>query len=100
MHRVGQSLLVVEGDDGRAFGAVVAIRWPKGGNEARDVLCRSFLVTIDGEEATRFSAVMPPVDLAPDLKKKGYSVDANSSCTGGRFPALSGKWAKWEIREI
>jgi hypothetical protein len=67
------------------------------------------LFTIDGDEKTSFSAVTPPVlfhnlekisvgELTLDVKKKQYSVDASSSCTGGRFPSLSGKWTKLVMR--
>jgi hypothetical protein len=108
LDRTGQSLVLVEGEGGRTFGALVAVRWPKLGSTANDVWCRSFLFTLDGEEATRFSAVSPAVlfhdlekvsvgELRLDLTSREYSVDANSSCTGGRFPALSGKVAKWGI---
>jgi hypothetical protein len=108
LYRSGQSLLLIEDDGVRTFGAWCAIRWPKLGSTAKDVWCRSFLFTIDGEAATRFSAVTAPVlfhslenicvgELAIDVTWKELSVDANSSCTGGRFPALSGKVTKWEI---
>jgi hypothetical protein len=105
--RVGQTLLLVEGD-GRTFGALVAVPWPKSGSSAKDVWCRSFLFTLEGEEATRFPATTSPVlfhngekicvgELTIDLTKKKYSVDGNASCTGGRFPAISGKVTKWAI---
>jgi hypothetical protein len=106
--RAGQSLLLVEGDDGRTVGALVAIRWPELGKPAKDVWLGSFLFTLDGAEATRFPAATPPVlfhderklsvgELTLDMKKHEYSVEAESSCTGGRFPGLSGKATKWEI---
>jgi hypothetical protein len=68
----------------------------------------SFLFTNDGEEKARFSATTPPVlfhnpekicvgEVTLDLTKEEYSVDANSSCTSGRFPALSGKVTRWGI---
>jgi hypothetical protein len=110
LDRIGRSLLLVEGDGGVTFGALITIRWPKLGSTAKDVWCRSFLFTIDGEEATRFSATTPPVlfhneekicigELTLDLVRHWYSVGAKSSCTGERFPSLSGKLqkGKWEI---
>jgi hypothetical protein len=108
LSRLGQSLLLVVGDGGRTFGAMIAIRWPKLGNTTKDVWCRSFLFTIDGEEATRFSAVTPPVlfhsrekicvgELTLDLTNEEYSINANSSCTGGRLPAGSGYLADWGV---
>jgi hypothetical protein len=108
LERVGPSLLVVEGDSGLTLSAYVAIRWPKLGSTAKDVWCRSFLFTLDGEEAVRFPVASPPVlfhnlekirvgELTLDMTKREYSVNAPSSCTGGRFPALSGKAADWGI---
>jgi hypothetical protein len=108
--RAGRSLLLVEGDGGRTLGALVAIRWPEQGKPAQDVRCRSFLFIIDGGEATVFAAATPPVlfhderklsvgELTLDMTKHEYSVEAKSSCTGGRFPGLSGKATKWEIWE-
>jgi hypothetical protein len=47
--RAGQSLLLVEGDDGRTLGAWMAIRWPELGKPAQDVWLGSFLFIIDGE---------------------------------------------------
>jgi hypothetical protein len=35
--------------------------------------------------------------LTIDLTKKEFSLDARVSCTGGRFPALSGKVTNWGI---
>jgi hypothetical protein len=109
--RIGHSLLLVEGEGGRAFGALIAIRWPKVGNTAKDVWRRSFLFTVDAPEPTRFLTVAPLVlfhdqeklcvgELTLDLKKREYSVDSNSSCTDGRFPAVSGRVVKWEIRAV
>jgi hypothetical protein len=108
LYRTGQSLLLVEGDGGRTFGALIAIGWPKLGSTAKDVWCRSFLFTVDGETAVRYPAVTPLVlfhnlekicvgEMTLELTKNEYSVDANSSCTDGRFPALSGKVTKWEV---
>jgi hypothetical protein len=111
LYRVCPSLLVVEGDSGLTFGAYVAIRWPKLGSTAKDVWCRSFLFTVDGEEATRYPTATPPAlfhdrekirigELTLDMTKREYSVNAPSSCTGGRFPALSGKAADWGMWRV
>jgi hypothetical protein len=93
LDRVGQSPLSVEGDDGRAFGALVAIPWPRLGSEAKDVWCRSCVLMLDGQEATRFPRETPlelsydrkkicVVEQTLDLPKKDCSVDANSRCSG------------------
>jgi hypothetical protein len=112
LHRVGHSLLLVEGENGRTFGALIAVRWPKVGTELLDTRCGSFLFTLEGGEATRYSAVKPAVlfhtredvcvgELRLGLKrgKKDYSIEATRSFTGGRFPALFGKgpWESWEL---
>jgi hypothetical protein len=111
--RVGRSLLLVEGDEGRTLGALIAIPWPQLRCTAKDVWCRSFLFTIDGEEVTRYPAVTPPA-LSHDLEKicvgelvvkvtkqRRYWIDASSTCTGGRFPAMSSGAARsqriWEL---
>jgi hypothetical protein len=104
--RRAPSLLLVAGADGGVFGAFIAVRWPRQGIAAKDVWCRSFLFTIEGEKATRFPAATPIAlfhgeqkvcvgELMIDESKGEYSVDADSSCTAGQFPALSGKLAKW-----
>jgi hypothetical protein len=110
LFRIGQTLLLVKGN-GRTFGALVAIPWPKSENAAKDVWCRSVLFALEGEEATRFPATTPPVlfhngekicvgELTIDLAKKEYSLDGTSSCTGGRFPAISGKVTEWGIWKL
>jgi hypothetical protein len=110
VHGGGQRLLVMEGDDGRAFGALIAVPWPSIWRTGKDIWCRSFLFTLDGESATRFSATTPPVffhdeekvcvgELRLVWKEKAwrYSVDGQASCTGGQFPEISGKVASWQI---
>jgi hypothetical protein len=108
--RMGQTLLVVEGN-GHTFGALITIPWPESGSSAKDVWCRSFLFTLEGEEATRFPATTAPVlfhdrekfcvgELTIDLTKKEYSLDGNSGCTSGRFPAMSGKVTDWGIWKL
>jgi hypothetical protein len=108
--RMGQTLLVVEGN-GHTFGALITIPWPESGSSAKDAWCRSFLFTLEGEEATRFPATTAPVlfhnrekvcvgELTIDLTKKKYSLDGDSSCTGGRFPAISGKVTKLGIWRV
>jgi hypothetical protein len=108
LYRVGQSLLLLEDRGGSVFGALITIPWPKLGTTAKDVWCGSFLFTLDGGETKRFPAATPPVlfynedkicagELTLDLKKEEYSVDATSSCTGGLFPAASGKVTTWGI---
>jgi hypothetical protein len=108
--RIGQTLLLVEGS-GRTFGALITIPWPKSGSPAKDVWCRSFLFTLEGEEPTRFPATTPPVlfhngekicvgELTIHLGRREYLLDRHSSCTGGRFPAISGKVTKWAIWSI
>jgi hypothetical protein len=95
-------------DGGRAFGAFIGICWPKLRIKGNDRWCRSFLFTIDGEGARRFPTVTPPTlyhtinelrvgELTVDVEKGEYSVDAESTCTGGQFPAISGKLKKWEV---
>jgi hypothetical protein len=100
LQRVGQSLLLVEGEGGQSFGAWIAVRWPKVGKREWDVRCRSFLFTLDGGEAKRVPAVTAPAvyhDLRAvsvgelTLGRREYWVNTGSSCTGGRFPALSRK---------
>jgi hypothetical protein len=106
MCRRAPTLLLVAGADGRVFGAFIAVRWPKQGIAAKDVWYRSFLFTIEGEKATRFPAATPMTlfhgeqqvcigELTIDQGKGEYSVDADSSCTAGQFPALSGKLGDW-----
>jgi hypothetical protein len=106
LHRVGQSLLLVESDDGRALGAVVTIRWPAPEGGRRDVWCGSFLFTLNVGRAKRYPAATPPVlglnqgqisfgELVVELKE--YWVEAGASCTGGQFPKLSGNVRRWEI---
>jgi hypothetical protein len=107
LNRTGHSLMIVE-NGGHVFGAFIATRWPRSGRTEKDVWRRSFLFTIDGGEATRFSATTEPVlfhsrgrlcvgELRLDLRKRKYSIDAKSSCTGGRFPALTGKVESCEV---
>jgi hypothetical protein len=106
--RAGQSLLLLEAEDGRVLGAWISVRWSTRGSEAKDVWCRSFLFTIEGERARRFPAVTPPgvayddgqfyvAELTVSRKERKYWVQADSSCTGGQFPVLLGKVAKWGI---
>jgi hypothetical protein len=120
-HGVGQSLLLVESDDGRTFGALIAIRWPKLGVTATDVRCRSFLFTMEGVEATRFRTAASPAlfhgrhkicvgELTLDLSdqslywdpathvhrwKHRYSCGTES--TGGRCAPSSGTFGHWGI---
>jgi hypothetical protein len=63
------------------------------------------------EVARRFGAATPPMlfhdrqkicvgELTLDLTRGGYSIDATSSCTGGRFPAVSGTFTQLEIWKL
>jgi hypothetical protein len=108
LYRVVPSLVLGELEGGGTFGAFIAIGWPKLGSTAKDEGRRSFLFTVDGPESRRFATVTPATigydldklcvgELTVDLTTRSCWTDTRWSCTGGHFPALSGKLETWGI---
>jgi hypothetical protein len=110
MFRFSPSLLIVDGESGKTFGALVATQWPKRGETGTDLHGRGFLFTISGLEAKRFPAAHPMSlfhdltkirvgELKLDLAKRECSIDASSRCTAAplEFPAVSGRVVGWEL---